>query len=147
MYEFTKGGTWLRWGALDGPSRSLFATSLAASAAATIPLAMLRFSDAYLSRGVDVVPPMQPWMAIWIIAFGTMSALLWWRFSLRQDELFNRIQTWTLGMSGTTFIIALAVWFLLERAGFAPPIADLRAVKLYLVLVLGFWFAAVRRWV
>lgn len=146
MYEFTKGGAWFRWSALDAPSRTLFVASLAASAAATIPLVLLRYSDAYATRGDHVVPRMEPWMACCTIALATLSALLWWRFSLRQDELFHRVQNWTLGMSGTALVVALGLWFMLERAGMAPPIVELLPVKLYGILVLGFWFTAVRRW-
>jgi hypothetical protein len=101
MYEFTKGGMWFRWKLLDRPSKRLAAFSMIAAMIAAIPIGIIAGHGAYrigyrLGSGGDwpaaMAPVFAPWMAWVVIGFGALSAILWWRFSMRQDEMFNRIQ-------------------------------------------------------
>lgn len=152
MYEFTKGGMWFRWHLLDRVSKRLAAASLLAAAVALIP--RLSSQTGYqLGRalGRDETPlratvDWAAWHGWWIIAFSTLSGLLWWRFSLRQDEMFNRVQNWSLGMAGAWGGALLMAWALLALANAAAPISPRAVLALFGGLSFLFWFVAVRRW-
>lgn len=159
MIEFTMGGTWFRWSLLDRTSKRLAAGSLIASVVAVAPATLSLSSHAYdvgyrLGSGSAAVPeaavgfpPWSPLEACWLIGFGIVSALLWWRFSLRQDELFNRVQNWALGMAGAWSATLLTIWAMLALGNLAPPVSPMGIIATFYVSTCAFWFAAVRRWV
>lgn len=163
MYEFTWGGAWLKWSLLDRSSKRLAAGSFVAAAGAAIPIALYAGELGYalgfrlgaalagraelrpdLADGASLVA--EPWMAWVTLACGLLSAWLWWRFSLRQDELFNRVQNWALGMASGWTMAGVLVWLALAGAGVVPPPPVAAIVAVYVALLFGFWFAAVRRW-
>lgn len=163
MYEFTHAGLWLKWNALDRRSKWLAGLSLASSGAASIPLAIVAGVAAYdwgyrlghrLAGGHDAPPAaaqstaiaLAPSLAWLTVALGIVSALLWWRFSLRQDEMFNRVQNWALGMGGAWTCAILTCWSVLALVGAAPPVTPLSIIILVWAGLVGFWLAAVRRW-
>lgn len=150
MYEFTMGGAWFRWELLDERSKRLAGASLVAAALAPAPLAgMFGYELGYsLASGTaqgGFAPP--SWAVLWTLASLVVSGILWWRFSLRQDELFNRVQNWALAMGGAWSATLLSIWALLEIGGFVPPVAPVVILGLFYGLTLIFWFRAVRRWV
>lgn len=162
MYEITMKGLWVRWGGLDTSARWLFTGSTAAAITAVAPLALQeRFVDRtifyelgyYLgsdgkwpAKVVAPLPPLEAWAALWIIGFSVVSALLWWRLSVRQDELFNRIQNWTLAMGGVFSATLLTVWSVLDLANIVPPATPLFIIETFVLSTCIFWFVAVRRW-
>ncbi len=162
MYEFTMKGIWVRWGALDMPSRWLFAGSGAAAFAALVPLyvpgAVTRRSylfdlgyyvgsgGKWPVRAAETSASMLPWAAWWIVGCLAVSALLWWRLSVRQDELFNRIQNWAFAMGGAWSATLLSVWSIFDMADLASPITPAAVITVFAVAISVFWFVAVRRW-
>lgn len=163
MYEFTMGGLWFRWSALDAPAKRLAAGSFITALIAAIPAGLafgeqgyaFGYSIGHWLAGGDgerlVVPngallTAEPWMAWVTLGFGIVSALLWWRFSLRQDEMFNRIQNHALGRAGGWSMAVLCVWIAAAAGGMLPYPAALGIVGTFVVLLCAFWSAAVRRW-
>lgn len=150
MYEFTMGGAWFRWGLLDEPSKRLAGASLVAAGLAPIPLSgMLGFQLGHsLGSGTPLAGfTPAPWAILWMLVCAIVSGVLWWRFSLRQDELFNRVQNWALAMGGAWSATLLSIWALFDLADLAPPVSPLAIVGLFHGLVIVFWISAVRRWV
>ena len=154
MIELTAHGMWFRWASLDQPSKLLAGASLAAAGLAAIPLGWLcgnigwEFGQ-YLGSGGRTgfaLPVWEAWLSWWTLTFGVASSLLWWRFSLRQDEMFNRIQNWSLAMAGGWSAALLSIWALLDLADALPPASPGAVIGLIYGLLLVFWFAAVRRW-
>ena len=155
MYEFTHSGFWFRWESLDKTGRRLLVASCGASAVAVLPLAQWLGEIGYrigyrLGSGglspAGAAPEMAEWAIWWLIGFGALSAVIWWRFSLRQDEMFNRVQNWALAMSGAVTALCLVVWSLLALVGRLPPVTALPTVILYIGSLLAFWYVAYRRW-
>lgn len=150
MYEFTMGGAWFRWGLLDKLSKRLAGASLVAAGLAPLPLSgMWGYQLGYsLGSGAPLsgfTPA--PWAILWTLAFVVVSGLFWWRFSLRQDELFNRVQNRAFAMGGAWSATLLSIWALLDLANLAPPVSPLAIIGLFYGLVVVFWMSAVRRWV
>ena len=114
MYEFTHRGAGVNWAALDQKSRRLVSGSMASAVVAVMPLFKwtadaarrvgIEFQGAMPIEGTAVSTPSlylpAAWVMAWVIGFAALSGLLWWRMSIRQDELFHRVQNWSLGMSG-----------------------------------------------
>lgn len=155
MYEFTHAGFWVRWSSLDRPARRLAITSIVATIVGLVPLARclaeMSYRAGYLagSGGVPApgaAPTLAPWAVGWLIAFWAIAGVVWWRFSLRQDEMFNRVQNGALAMSGAVTSALLVIWSLFALTGAIGPVAALPALGLYLGLVVIFWFVAYRRW-
>jgi hypothetical protein len=155
MYEFTHAGFWVRWSSLDRPARRLLVTSIVATIVGLVPFSLwlnqMSYRAGYLagSGGIPApgpAPTLSPWAIVWLVAFWIAAGLLWWRFSLRQDEMFNRVQNWALAMSGAVTSTLLVIWSLFALTGAIGPVAALPALGLYLGLVLIFWFVAYRRW-
>lgn len=155
MYEITIKGLWVRWSELDTPSKRLFASSNVAAVAAILPVLPIIGSHGYrlgyvVGSGGKAAPGSPPELsaagAWWMVAAGVLSAVLWWRMSVRQDELFNRIQNWSLGMAGAWSMALLCVWTTLAAARVLPPIAPGAVFVSVLVLITAFWLHAVRRW-
>lgn len=162
MYEFTMGGAWFKWSLLDATSKRLAAGSFVAATVAAIPLGIYvsnigheagyRAGAAAAGVTVDRVPPAallagtEPWMAWITLVFGIISAVLWWRFSRRQDEMFNRVQNWALGMGGAWTMAACFAWIALAAAGVVAMPSAIAIAALFYVLIFAFWFVAVKRW-
>ena len=155
MYEFTHKGLWFRWSALDRPSRRWSGISLAAAALAAISIGLAADQAGYRvgyllggGRTASKAAPLLPSWAMlgWIIACVVVSALAWWRFSRRQDEMFNRVQNWSLGMAGAWTAVVLAFWSLLDLYDAASPIHPLGVIGIFYTLAITFWLVAVRRW-
>jgi len=149
------GGMWFRWGLLDRVSKRLAAGSMAAALIASIPIGIFLTRTAYRygywsgSGGLwpdGPAPVLLPWMAWTATGFGVVSAILWWRFSLRQDEMFNRVQNWSLGMAGAWSMAASMAWAALAYSGVAPMISIGGIFVLFALAVILFWVVAVRRW-
>lgn len=154
MYEFTHKGAWFRWTALDRTSKTLFVGSMTTAVASILLLrqSFKRMGAELHDRvhdhgsGAIAVQDISAPAALFAIGLGALSAWLWWRFSLRQDEMFNRVQNWTIGMTGGWLAAALLVWGILARADLMPPLWGLHVLVLASLLYIIFWFAAVRRW-
>jgi hypothetical protein len=154
MYEFTHKGWWFRWGALDRAGKILAGSSLAAATLAGVPpsFAVARYAyglgfaqgSGRPFEGDPVV--LAPWMALWLVGFGFLSAVLWWRFSRRQDEMFNRIQNWALGMAGAWTATLLCVWHILSLSGLVAGPGGMAAIVAFWLGILIFWMVAVKRW-
>ena len=75
-----------------------------------------------------------------------ISGIAWWRFSLRQDEMLNRVQNYALGHAGSWSLAAATLWWLMELGGWLGEFPLGLFVLLGYGLILFFWFRAVRRW-
>lgn len=144
MFEFTLGGAAFRWSALDRRSKLLagasFATAALAGGAGGIVAKPInpRF-------GYDLTAHVVP-LALLCVAAALASAWLWYKFSRRQDEMFNHVQNWTLGMSGAWTCVLATTWMLLAKAALLPPISGPAIASVFALLACLFWFVAVRRW-
>ena len=156
MYEFTHGGSWFRWSLLDKTSKRLAAGSFAALTVAMVPAATATWSMAYQlgkhagsgsREPLAVAVAVEPWAAALVLGFSVVSGLFWWRFSLRQDELFNRVQNRALGMGGAWTGALLTCWAVLDLGNLAAPVAPAAIIGVFALLVCIFWFVGVRRWV
>ena len=154
MVEITYGGLWFRWSALDRTDKWLAGGSCIASGMAALPLGLAIGHWAHhfglhlgshdkVTSGTLVLSPLSAAASIALI---TLSAILWWRFSMRQDELFNRMQNWALGMGAAWMLAGLFFWAILASANIVTPPYPLTIVVLVIALVPAFWFVAVRRW-
>ena len=74
------------------------------------------------------------------------TALLWWRFTSLQDEMFRRIQAYSYGWGGGVTVAILVVWGVANAAGLAPPIDPLAPLFLFALVKTFFWTKAVRTW-
>lgn len=152
MVEFTHAGAWFRWKSLDATSKRLFTGSTIAGVGSLQPLSLeIMRVGAELHEYMHDVPLRQAHpnltvgAAVFSIGMGALSAWLWWRFSLRQDEMFNRIQNWTLGMTGGWLAAAIVVWTILARADVLPRLTASPIIVLLTLFYTIFWFRAVRR--
>ncbi|MEQ1542048.1 MAG: hypothetical protein ABL926_07320 [Novosphingobium sp.] len=144
MYEFTMGGLWFRWSALDRTSKWLAGPSLAAAGLAPLPGAWI--TGLRLGRGESLAAPLDGWVGLWMVGWLVVSGLLWWAVSRRQDEMFNRIQNWTIGMASSWAMLALVIWALLARASVVVPVSPIGIILCFGVAFFVFWFIAVKRW-
>jgi hypothetical protein len=161
MYEITHKGAWFKWGALDhGEKRLVLISALAAIPPGilgglwlkpfTHSLGFWLGSEGRVPRtsGLDRLFPgdrLDIFVAF-VILCSLVSGIAWWRFSLRQDELFNRVQNEAIGRGGAWCLAAAATWWMLSIPGWvgAFPLGGL--VILGLFLVIAFWFRAAARW-
>lgn len=153
MYEFTHQGWWFKWSLLDKVSKRLAAVSLVAAGLAVTPATVdLSLQSDHVGkilgsgRGSLSEMALQPWEAWWLVGFGIVSGLFWWRFSLRQDEMFNRVQNWSLGMSGAWTSTLASMWGVLAFGDVVPALPMLAVFGIFYVALVGFWTIAVRRW-
>ncbi len=148
MYEFKMGGLWFRWGALDRRGKWLAGLSIVASGLAGallgVPLG-LEIAGGQ-SASLHWLSSFTPFMAWGAVGLGVTSAVLWWRFSREQDEMFNRVQNWALGYASSWTMMVVTIWTILAFAGAAPPVSMGTILPLYLVALTVCWFVAVRRW-
>lgn len=144
MYEFTMGGLWFRWSVLDRTSKSLAGLSLAAAGLAPIPSAwMIGFRA---GKGEALSVPLDGWIGWWTAGWGIVSLLLWWAMSRRQDEMFNRVQNWAIGMASSWAMFTLVIWAFLARANLAPMVSPAAIIMFFCLALFAFWFVAVKRW-
>ena len=161
MVELTHGGTWLKWSSLGKRDRNWALLSFATSLLAAIPVGIaaadwgFRLGFRMGSGGLEApASPITEFLASSSFAylmlgsalFAVISAVAWWQFSRKQDEMFNRIQNYALAQAGAwTFAFAF-LWWLLWLGGWIGPLSLTVLVVLGTALLLGFWFYAVRRW-
>ena len=161
MVEITHGGTWFKWDSLDRRDKWLAGLSIAASIPSGI-VAGFMLGDAihrtvYLLSADDLEAPANTVQrlvesaayrsaAMAALALAIVSALAWWRFSLRQDELFNRIQNYAMGRAGGWSMGIAVGWWFLQLAGLAGAFPLGAFLLAMMLLLLGFWFHGVRRW-
>lgn len=148
MAEITHEGFWVRWGSLDSLSKSLFALSNLTLLIAVAPIFHTIFlhdhavapvwSEAYLTEA--------PWKAWWLLGWTGTTILFWWRFSARQDEMFNRMQNWALGMGGAAAAVLLTIWAFLSDVGILPSMTAVPTFWTLILCVSAFWLRAVSRW-
>lgn len=162
MYEFTHRGAWFKWSALDPVEKRLAGISMATAAVPSLIMLAhsadlglqfgkrLRGEKADGSAGpiydaISNSPLFGPFI-LFAIACGIVSAVTWWRFSLRQDEMFNRIQTHALCWGGMCGFAASVLWWMLSLPGWVGPIP--LGIFLYVeVLLIGFFTVRIfRKW-
>lgn len=160
MYEITQKGTWFKWSALDVVEKRLAAISLAASIPPSLVIGLVSGDQGYqagyrlASGGAAphshfrelVVELLTPPVILAAVACAVVSAFAWWRLSLRQDELFNRIQNRALGHSAAWGMAAALLWWFLALAGLVGAFPLGWFLVLVLALLYYFWFSGVRRW-
>ena len=83
---------------------------------------------------------------IGFVVLALVSALLWWRFSSLQDEMFQRIQNYSYGWGGAVAVGVLIVWGVANAATLAPAIDPLAPLFLFAIAKTFFWSIAVRKW-
>lgn len=144
MFEFTLGGAGFRWSTLDQQSRRLAAGSFAFAAIAGGAAGFV--AQPIENRlGLDLSFYVIP-LAFLCLSAAMLSAWLWYRFSRRQDEMFNYIQKWALGMSGAWTCLLSIAWMLLAKAEILPATSVSAVPILFIVLVCLCWLVAVRKW-
>jgi hypothetical protein len=161
MVEITHKGTWVKWSSLDARDKGWFVLSMAAALPFGLILAVPAGEWAYQLghhlRSDGAPPDMRHFAAIVgsdvfryaVIAgliCGTVSAAAWWRFSIRQDEMFNRIQNYALGQTGAWSLAGATAWWVLSLGGWTGPFLPGPFLAASLVLLCAFWFYAVARW-
>lgn len=161
MYEITQKGAWFNWSALNAAEKRLAALSIAAAVPPGLVVGFAAGEKAYragyrLASGAAPPAPshfaelaaelLPPAAVLAALLCAVVSAFAWWRFSLRQDELFNRIQNRALGHSAGWGVGAAAGWWFLERAGLVGPLPLGWLLVFVLALLYYFWFSGVRRW-
>lgn len=150
MYEFTMKGAWFRWSDLDAPSRWLGCGAFVVSLLGFLPIFAFslefgRFLGSDGKVGIEVFAPTAS-EACWIIGLQVLAGWLWWRFSMRQDELFNRIQNWSVSLASAWTVLLVSAAVVLDYANALPSVPAWSIVVLFSALFTGFWFYAVHRW-
>ena len=158
MVEITHGGSWFKWSSMDRRDRFWFVISTVASIPAGLIAggALGRWSfrlGIELGKGEHGRDPIAPLLETELFRYGVLASFLllafslfaWWRFSLRQDELFNRIQNQALGQAGAWTLGIASVWWILGLGGWVPALPLGAFVGGGYLLILVFWFRAVRQ--
>jgi len=86
------------------------------------------------------------WSLAGFVALLAVAALLWWRFSSLQDEMFHRIQSYSYGWGATVSIAILIVWGIANWVALAPPIDPIAPLLLFAIIKSLFWTRPVRTW-
>ena len=159
MVELTHGGTWLKWSGLNRRDRNWAILSFAASFLSAVPVGMVASDWGYRlghrlggggegHRGlVELLgPELLAYAMLASAILAVISAFAWWQFSRTQDEMFNRIQNYALAQAGGWTFAGAFVWWLLELGGWVGELPLAALVLVGTVLLLSFWFYAVRRW-
>ncbi len=158
MVEITHGGTWFKWSSMDQRDRIWFAVSTVASIPAGLIAGAALGREGYrfghkIGTGEHNPDPLGPLWQTELVRYGVLAAFLllalslfaWWRFSLRQDELFNRVQNQALGQAGAWTLLIASCWWILGLGGWVPDLPLGVFVLGGFLLLLIFWFRAVRR--
>lgn len=161
MVELTHGGTWLKWSSLNPTDRNWAILSFATGFLAALPIGLVSGEWGYRlgrrmgSGGGDphihsiqdlLGPQLFSSMMLAAAVLSIISAFAWWRFSRNQDEMFNRIQNYAIAQAGGWTVAIAFVWWLLELGGWVGALPLAALVVVAFVLLMGFWFTAVRRW-
>jgi hypothetical protein len=162
MYEFTHSGAWFNWKAFDRTEKRLAAVSLAGS---TLPGALMGLK--LLAEGVSIgrlvnperdrkfVAALGEWMAtsnifsvlvVLAIASTVISIIAWWRLSIRQDEMFNRVQNYALGRTAVLGMLFALIWWMLSAPGWVGAFPLGWFLLAEAVLIYLFTVRAVRKW-
>ena len=160
MYEFTHKGLWFNWSALDTKDKTLAGISLVT---AGIGGALLGIGSADFGYGLgyrlgsggkappesgiaETFGPAFPWLFVASAVALAIGLVFWWLFSRRQDEMFNRVQNYAVGLSSTITIALGMMWAVAALGGAvpAPSFGILTAIDLVLLTIL--WFHAVKKW-
>lgn len=161
MVEITHKGAWIKWSTLDTRDKGWFILATVAA----VPVGMVigvPFGEILYQLGfylgsdggtpdprhlADLVESRAyRYLVLAAFAFALVSGLAWWRFSLHQDELFNRIQNYAIGRAGGWSLAGATGWWLLSFGGWAGPFPLGLFVLASLALLLVFWFHAVHKW-
>ncbi len=163
MVELTHGGTWLNWKSLNRRDRNWAILSFATSMLAAIPVGAAGAAYSYAlghrlgagGRGGDAhdraaaaLLASEPFAYAMLASalLAVVSAFAWWRFSRNQDEMFNRIQNYAIAQAGGWTIAFATIWWLLWLGGWVAALPLTAIVIVALLLLIGFWFVAVRKW-
>lgn len=160
MVELTHGGTWINWDTLSKRDRNWALLSFTTAMLAALPLGVglgdwgYRLGFSAGSGGREPPQGHSPILSADVFAYAMLtaavlaviSALAWWRFSRNQDEMFNKIQNYAIGMAGGWTLALASLWWLLSLGGWIEPLSLTAVVVFGYALVLLFWFRAVRRW-
>jgi hypothetical protein len=160
MYEFTHKGLWFNWSALDRKDKQLAGISLGASAIGGALLGIGSTEGAYglgyrLGSGGKAPPPTGiteafgpafPWLFVGSAVALSIGLVFWWLFSRRQDEMFNRVQNFAVGLSSTMTMALGMMWAMAAFGGALPAPSFLVLALIDLVLLTIFWVHAVRKW-
>jgi cation transport ATPase len=90
------------------------------------------------------IPP--AWALAAFVALLAVAALLWWRFSSLQDEMFRRVQNFSYGWDALLSVAVLVVWGIANAATLAPPIEPLAPLLVFAICKSFFWTVATRKW-
>lgn len=157
MVDITHGGWWFRWSTLNRTDKWWAGASIGTLMLAALPIGIMIGSAAHecgwhlasARANISASIPFGPFAHFVVVAcilLSVVSAFCWWQFSLRQDEMFNRLQNWALGMAGGWLLALLLAWSLLTLTDMVEPPSALALFVLCLGLPSIFWFVAVRRW-
>jgi hypothetical protein len=161
MYEITHRGAWFNWKALDRRDKMLASLSLLAMVPPAVLTGFVGGDMAYrfgyevgsagmrtADTGLETLFASSWWPAAVLVStlLAAISAFAWWRFSVRQDEMFNRIQNLALGAASAWTMALFVLWWLLSLGDWVSAPVPVLTVLLYLLLVCGFWFRAVHKW-
>lgn len=75
-----------------------------------------------------------------------LAALLWWRFTSLQDEMFRRVQNYSSGWGATISVAVTIVWGVANAMTVAPPIDPVAPLLSFAIAKSFFWTAATRKW-
>jgi len=161
MAEITHKGAWIQWDSLDARDKRLFAISMVA----TIPFGMVigipvgewayQLGHYLSSDGAPadtrhyaelVESAAYRYGVLAALICAAISAVAWWRFSIHQDELFNRIQNYAIGRAGAWSVAGATAWWMLALGGWTGPLLAGPFVLASFALLLAFWFYAVHKW-
>jgi hypothetical protein len=159
MVEITHGGTWVNWSSMDRRDRFWFILSSVAAMPAAIVTGLYFSRHAYQlgyrhgSGGQEGPDRFGPWVESDLFRYGTVlafaflvvSLFAWWRYSVRQDELFNRIQNYALGRAGASTLAIASAWWILSLGGWVASLPLAAIVVGGYCLIVVFWLYAVRQ--
>ncbi|HEX8485368.1 hypothetical protein [Sphingomonas sp.] len=144
MLEFTMGGAWFRWSAFDKRSKALATASMSLGAISGLLIGMA-VKPVNTRLQFDVAQHV-PALAFAGLAAAALATWLWHSFSLLQDEMFNRVQKWTLGMAGAWTCALSGIWAILAASSLTAPMPSAAPALLFAATTFVLWFVAVRKW-
>lgn len=161
MVELTHGGMWVRWSSMERTDKIWFTISCTAAVCPAALAGLPLFDEFYhaglrigsggkmsdrLGIGHFIESPLYRTALLIALAMVVLSAIAWWQFSIKQDEMFNRVQNRALGLGSAWSVGVAACWWFLASAGVVTPLVTGNFLLIAYILIGTFWFAAVRRW-